>query len=280
MSEVRSKSADKRTQHSRVTKSSDVARQLASLLRAGVSANQAFELVRPDLLTLSPNRREQIELIWSVALETGGPLVPAISRFAEVLGKLDAHQVQLQLTFASPKATSKLIFGLPFIGLGLAQLLGLAPISAMTTSLPGFLALCLGLILMLIASISSRRMLRRASPEFSDPGIFLDCVIIGLQAGLPVSAAVAKAKGQVGQGPDGESSSRLEQALVLSDSTGAELTGILSAAADGLRDELFHDQSNRLAKLAVHLMIPLGLAVLPAFVLLTVVPIAIGLLGK
>jgi tight adherence protein B len=245
-----------------------------------VSANQAFELVRPDLLTLSPNRREQIELIWSVALETGGPLVPAISRFAEVLGKLDAHQAQLQLTFASPKATSKLIFGLPFIGLGLAQLLGLAPISAMTTSLPGFLALCLGLILMLIASISSRRMLRRASPEFSDPGIFLDCVIIGLQAGLPVSAAVANAKGQVGLGPDGESSSRLEQALVLSDSTGAELTGILSAAADGLRDELFHDQSNRLAKLAVHLMIPLGLAVLPAFVLLTVVPIAIGLLGK
>jgi tight adherence protein B len=133
---------------------------------------------------------------------------------------------------------------------------------------------------MLVAGISSRRMLRRASPAFSDPGIFLDCVVIGLQAGLPVSAAAENARVRVGEGRESEAFQKLEQALDLSDSTGAELTSILSAAADGLRDELFHEQSNRLAKLAVHLMIPLGLAVLPAFVLLTVVPIAIGLLGK
>lgn len=280
MSEARIESVTGRAQPGKVAKPSDVARQLASLLRAGVGANQAFEIVRPDLKNLSPDRRDQIDLLWSVALETGGPLVPAISRFTEVLARLDAHQAQLQLTFASPKATSKLIFGLPVIGLLLAQLLGLAPISAMTTSLPGFLALCLGLILMLVAGISSRRMLRRASPAFSDPGIFLDCVVIGLQAGLPVSAAAENARVRVGEERDSEAFQKLEQALVLSDSTGAELTSILLAAADGLRDELFHEQSNRLAKLAVHLMIPLGLAVLPAFVLLTVVPIAIGLLGK
>lgn len=277
MSEVRIESTK---QPAKVAKPSDVARQLASLLRAGVGANQAFEIISPDLQNLSPDHRDQIELLWSVALESGGPLVLAITRFTEVLAKLDAHQDQLQLTFAAPKATSRLIFGLPFVGLAMAQLLGLAPISAMTNSLPGFLALCLGLILMLAAGISSRRMLRRASPAFSDPGIFLDCVVIGLQAGLPVSAAAENAKVRVGEDPDSEAFQQLEQALVLSDSTGAELTSILSAAADGLRDELFHEQSNRLAKLAVHLMIPLGLAVLPAFVLLTVVPIAIGLVGK
>ncbi len=280
MFEARSREVPTSAKPNDSARPSDVARQLASLLRAGVGASQSFELVQPELQTLLPERREQIELLWSVALESGGPLVPAINRFAEVLGKLDAQQTQLQLTFASPKATSKLIFGLPIVGLVLAQLLGLAPISAMVTSLPGFLALCLGLILMLVATISSRRMLRRACPAFSDPGLFLDCVVIGLQAGLPVSTAAENSIARVGEAHDSQALKKLEQALILSDSTGAELTGILSAAADGLREEFFHEQSKRVAKLAVNLMIPLGLAVLPAFALLTVVPIAIGLLVK
>ena len=239
MSEARIESVTGRAQPGKVAKPSDVARQLASLLRAGVGANQAFEIVRPDLKNLSPDRRDQIDLLWSVALDTGGPLVPAISRFTEVLARLDTHQAQLQLTFASPKATSKLISGLPVIGLLLAQLLGLAPISAMTTSLPGFLALCLGLILMLVAGISSRRMLRRASPAFSDPGIFLDCVVIGLQAGLPVSAAAENARVRVGEERDSEAFQKLEQLELLDEVVADEGCDNLNQDDDG------HRNSNR-----------------------------------
>ncbi len=258
---------------------SEVARKLAALIAAGVGANQAWALVQTDIENLNDQQRAHINLLWSTATETGGPLGGAVARFAAVLSRLEQNHNQLRLTFASPKATSRLIFGLPFIGLGLAQLLGLNPVAAMVSSLPGFLALCLGLILMLVASIISARMLRRASPNFSDPGLVFDCVVIGLQAGLPLQSAVSNALARQTEQPAEDVLFRLKESAALSEDTGAQLTQILTAAADSLRDAVFNEQSNKIAKLAVHLMVPLGLAVLPAFVLLTVVPIAIGLLG-
>lgn len=258
----------------------EITRKLASLISAGVASNQAWRLLQPEIAQLSQQHFEQLEVLWVFATETGGPVAAALTRFAQVLGLVEANQKQLQLAFAAPKATTRLIFGLPILGLALAQLLGLSPFESMFSTLPGFLALCLGLILMLIAGIASRRMFRSAMPSPSDPGLFIDCAVIGLQAGMPPREAAERAAASQPKKPAQEAMVAFEDACQLSEATGAELTQILLSAADALRSEKFNLQSNKLAKLSVHLMIPLGLAVLPAFVLLTVVPIAIGLLGK
>jgi pilus assembly protein TadC len=51
----------------------------------------------------------------------------------------------------------------------------------------------------------------------------------------------------------------------------------LSARADALRHRLWNRRRQDLAKLSISLLLPLGLAALPAFVFLAVVPLGIGL---
>jgi tight adherence protein B len=65
--------------------------------------------------------------------------------------------------------------------------------------------------------------------------------------------------------------------MQVSEQSGIALNGLLLARADTLRHRLFSNQRSRLAKLSVSLLIPLGLAALPAFVFLAVVPVGIGL---
>jgi tight adherence protein B len=72
----------------------------------------------------------------------------------------------------------------------------------------------------------------------------------------------------------------LDEAAELSRTTGAALTQIILSSADRIREDLRFQISNRIARLSVKLMIPLGVAVLPAFILLSIVPIAISLLSN
>jgi tight adherence protein B len=72
----------------------------------------------------------------------------------------------------------------------------------------------------------------------------------------------------------------LDEAAELSRTTGAALSQIILSTADRVREDLRFQISNRIARLSVKLMIPLGVAVLPAFILLSIVPIAISLLSN
>jgi tight adherence protein B len=108
--------------------------------------------------------------------------------------------------------------------------------------------------------------------------------LIGLQAGLPLDQARQIAqqnfKQILGAEISKEDIAALNEAAELSRTTGAALTQIILSAADRMREKLRFEISNRIARLSVKLMIPLGVAVLPAFILLSIVPIAISLLSN
>jgi tight adherence protein B len=80
-----------------------------------------------------------------------------------------------------------------------------------------------------------------------------------------------------GEKVPGEQLSQLLDALSVSEQSGIALSGILSARADALRHRLLNRRRQDLAKLSISLLLPLGLAALPAFVFLAVVPLGIGL---
>ena len=109
-------------------------------------------------------------------------------------------------------------------------------------------------------------------------------MLIGLQAGLPLQVARERATEIYWQfyelEPSPEDQVALNQAAELSRNSGAALSEILLTTADRFRDELSFEISNRIARLGIKLMIPLGVAVLPAFILLSIVPIAISLLSN
>lgn len=264
-------------------RAAEVISELVSLIEAGIPATQAQHLLAEKLAALQPQAAMHFELVWRLATRLGGPASTALNRLAEVFLVSEKSTQEVKLAFAAPKATAQLVLGLPFVALGLAQALGMNPIGAIFGSPLGFISVALGLGLLIVGQLWSQRILARAAPTDRDLGCLIDCTLIGLQAGLPLEQARIAAETtylQVfGTEPEGEGVSAIYAAGALSRSTGAALTQILTGVANRVRERDRYETSNRIARLSIRLMIPLGVAVLPAFILLSVVPIAISLLS-
>lgn len=264
--------------------SANAVRRISALLGAGLPPHQALEIVGDEISQLAPENKQQFDLVWGLSAKLGGPILLALNRIADVFDRQQRNQREVQLAFSGPQATAKLVMWLPVLALLLGQAVGMNPIGAIFHSLLGALSVSLGLGLMVAGRQWTRRLLARALPASRDPGAFLDCVLIGLQAGLPLSAAQKQAAQEYeltfDEPPEKQNFERLENAAELSRSTGAAVGDILIAEADGFREQQRYEVATRISKLGVQLMIPLGVAVLPAFILLSIVPIAISLLSN
>jgi tight adherence protein B len=245
--------------------------EVTALLRSGTSQTAARNHLQTDDLT--EFQVKQFQFIWEVATESGGHLALALDRLAEVFR---AQQLQF-----SPKATANLILLLPLFAVLFSELLGLSALGASFGTALGAVSVGLGLLLLIVARISSLRMLEKAKPREADPGAFLDAVAIGLSAGLnpKAAAAMARTKSKVlfGEEVSADQLNIFWEAVKVSEQSGIALNGLLSARADALRHRLWSNHRSQLAKLSISLLIPLGLAALPAFVFLAVVPVGIGL---
>lgn len=264
--------------------SANAVRRISALLGAGLPPHQALDIVGDEISQLAAEDKKQFDLVWGLSAKLGGPILLALNRIADVFDRQQRNQREVQLAFSGPQATAKLVMWLPVLALLLGQAVGMNPIGAIFHSLLGALSVSLGLGLMVAGRQWTRRLLARALPASRDPGAFLDCVLIGLQAGLPLSAAQKQAAQEYeltfDEPPERQNFERLENAAELSRSTGAAVGEILIAAADGFREQQRYEVATRISKLSVQLMIPLGVAVLPAFILLSIVPIAISLLSN
>ena len=265
-------------------RSSETIRRVAALISAGLPAQQAHQLCEKDISRMPSADAKQFELVWSLAQQLGGPVVLALNRIIEVFERNDKNAKEVELAFAGPQSTSKLVMGLPVVALVLAQLTGMNPFGAIVGSLLGLLSVCLGAGLLVTGHYWTKRLLAKALPQSLDPGAYLDCVLIGLQAGLPLDSARETAARNFRSVFFADVSERdvaaLDEAAELSRTTGAALTQIILSSADRVREDLRFQISNRIARLSVKLMIPLGVAVLPAFILLSIVPIALSLLSN
>jgi tight adherence protein B len=264
--------------------SANAVRRVSALLGAGLPANQAMQICSDDISKLSEPDKKQFDLVWGLSAKLGGPVLVTLNRIAEVFDGQQRNRREVKLAFSGPQATAKLVMWLPVLALVLGQAVGMNPIGAIFQSPLGALSVSLGLGLMVAGRQWTRHLLAKALPPEHDPGAYLDCVLIGLQAGLPLSVAQAEATQEYQVAfehpPEPRNFERLENAAELSRSTGAAISQILIAEADAFREQHEYLVATRISKLGVQLMIPLGVAVLPAFILLSIVPIAISLLSN
>jgi tight adherence protein B len=253
--------------------------EITALLRSGTSARAAKQQLQTN--ELSEFQTKQFQFIWEVATESGGHLGLALDRLTEVFRAQQRQFVELGIAFASPKATANLILLLPLVAVVFSELLGLSALGASLATALGVVSIGLGLVLLILARISSLRMLEKAKPREADPGAFLDAVAIGLSAGLSPKAAATLARNKSKQhfleDVPADQLTIFWDAVKVSEQSGIALNGLLLARADTLRHRLWNSNRLALAKLSVSLLIPLGLAALPAFVFLAVVPVGIGL---
>ncbi|SMX64594.1 Type II secretion system (T2SS), protein F [Brevibacterium sp. Mu109] len=147
-------------------------------------------------------------------------------------------------------------------------------------------------------SIRSSGRVPAGTSAVDDLAFDLDLVAVCLQAGLPVDRALDHAVRASGDrsglahiarstrlglaGDTGGERTELSAVIAVirfSSRTGVALAPLLQAHADELRRSEHRRRQIAAARLGVMLVMPLGVCVLPAFVLLGVVPVLLTLLG-
>lgn len=235
-------------------------RQYAELSRAG------------HKVELNPNQfgeetAKQVQTLLEVTRSAGGPIAKTLDRLASVVNHQEQTRSELELAVAGPKASSRLVMSLPllvFIGSGIAGI----PIFKVLASSPlVWVSLSLGLLMFWLGARWTNRILDRAKPNSRDPGLELDALAIAIQAGLPLRAAAELARIT--------DTSELEE---LAADSGIAISELVADRADSLRQEQFNTDRLKIQKASVAVLWPLGLTVLPAFVLIAIVPVGTSLI--
>lgn len=215
---------------------------------------------------------------WQVATDAGAPLAPTLHSFSGSLRSLAQVQRELQSALAGPRATARLVLGLPLVGMLFGVALGFDTVTVLVTTVPGLGCLAAGLGLMAVGRWWSSRLVASAAPRQVTPGLGLDLVAIAVSGGISIPRALAlvdEARTRCGLADDG-SRAVLAEVLDLSRRAGVPAAGLLRSEADEARRVAQSAGDRRAATLAVTLMVPLGVCVLPAFLLLGVAPLLIS----
>jgi len=235
-------------------------RQYAELVKAG-------HLAEFDLTNLLPSNTKYVEAILSLNEQVGGSIAKSLERMATVIANRDQSSSELELAVAAPKSSARLVLSLPilvFLGAGIA---GIPIFHTLAEPSIVWLSLGLGILLFLLGNRWTNRLLAKAQPTKSDPAIELEKLAVLVQAGLPLSAA-----------RDYQIQTDIEDLRELSATSGIALLNLVIERADNLRLEQFHSDRMKIQKTSVAVLWPLGLTVLPAFVLTAIVPIGIALI--
>ena len=243
--------------------------QLTQRLRAGTSIGAAWKAEQSSLERF-PELRERVAKILKTASSLGAPVMPVIERLVQVEQHRQASQADLEAEFAAPKATARLVAWLPPSFLVFTQLMGLPILDVIWRSVVAKLAVGLGVGLLVFARVWSKRILKAAQPSQLDLTQGLELVVIALRAGLGFDAALQRVGAAV------DTSQLLVQERLLARTTGAAIAGLVEARADSIRENQARADRVRIREASIKLMWPLGAAVLPALILMLVVPMTVG----
>jgi tight adherence protein B len=250
----------------------DSLQRLIQRIRAGERVSKAWH-AEQSVLVSNPELQAVAARILKTANQVGAPVVPALERLVQVQLHKQSAQADLEAEFAAPKATAKLVSVLPFAFLALAQLMGLPIVQAFAQSNLAKVSVAIGGGLLLIARRWSRRILKNAQPRAEDPAQILELVVIALNGGMGFGSALQKV------GADVSTEALLVQERMLARTCGAPIAGLIEARADYIRAGRARADRVRIREASVKLMFPLGAAVLPALILLLVIPLASGFAG-
>ena len=295
-----------RTRRSDVAAIAAIVQRLAVLLAAGIPPISAWGYLEesepaariaamclagstvPDAIAAASAAQPPSDLLawrglataWAVATDVGSPLAPTLRDFAGSMRDLAQAQREIAVALAAPSATARLVLALPLVGLLFGMLLGFDTLGTLFTTPTGWFCLGLGAGLMLAASRWNRRLVRRAQPRDLTPGLAFDLLAIAVSGGGSLDRARAVVAAAIERfAPEGAlPTDGTEEVLDLSRRAGIPAAELLRSEAHEKRRQARADVSAQAQSLSVRLMIPLGVCVLPAFMILSVVPLLMTVL--
>ena len=271
-----------------------VVQRLAVLLAAGVAPASAWGYVDEEVAAVA-RRGEHVTATlaarteawrglaaaWQVATEAGAPLAPALRTFAASLRSLAHAGREIDTALAGPVATARMVMVLPVVGVLFGMVLGFNTLATLFTTVPGLVCLASGVALMLVAHRWNRRLVARARPHDLTPGIRCELLAIALAGGVSIERATASVDTALtAAGVVADESAAVDAVLDLSRSAGVPAADLLRAEAEECRREASARALEAASVLAVRLMLPLGLCILPAFMLVGVAPLLLAVISS
>lgn len=221
---------------------------------------------------------------WSVASHTGAPLAQSLHQLAGSQRALGQTQRDVAAALAGPRATSRLVMVLPFVGVLFGFALGFDTVHTMFATVPGAVCLAAGTLLMLFAWRWTSRLVKRAMPSDTAPGLSIELTAIAMASGSSIErarAAVEEALSRCdierGSATD---ASAIDSVLSLARAAGIPAGALLRSEAAQARRNARSAAQLVSASLATRLMLPLGICILPAFMLVGVAPLMLSVLSS
>jgi tight adherence protein B len=223
---------------------------------------------------------------WDVATRAGAPLSGCLRDLAAAFRELGQLHRDLTVALTGPRATARLVMVLPVVALLFGSLMGFDTLRTLFLTGPGLACLAVGSALMFAAARWNRRLVRRASAGGPAPGLELDLTAIGMTGGGSLDGARRTAlvsAERFGLREPGASATAtdavVDRVLALSARAGVPAAELLRSEAEQLRRDARTGGRQRAENLAVTLMLPLGVCVLPAFMLVGVAPLLLSVLS-
>jgi tight adherence protein B len=249
-------------------------------IRGGMPVAEAIVAQLPEAEADERPAWRGLAAAWWVAADVGAPLAPSLRDFAGSLRSLSEAQREIAVALSAPVATARLVMALPAVGLLFGFFLGFDTVGVLFTTVPGLVCLALGIVLMLAAVAWNRRLVAAAQPRDLTPGLRFELTAIAVSGGGALDRAVASVAEALRRcGLEGmRDDAAVESILDLSRRAGVPAAELLRGEAEEARRSARAEAAAHASVLAVRLMLPLGLCVLPAFMLLGVAPLLIAVI--
>lgn len=254
--------------------------RVATLVAAGVPPARAWELVGRLPAGNAPASAD-IAVVLRVAERTGAPVAETLGALAGALRRSAASDRAIRVALAGPRTSARVVLALPLFGLGLGASWGSGAVQVLTGSPLGWGCSAVAALLVLLGRAWTARLVRSATPDGRVPGVVLDAWAVAVSGGGSwIAAGEAVRRATSGNVPPAADAVRLREVLDLAQRAGVPAAGLLRRAAEDVRDDAAAAGLAAAERLAVRLVLPLGTCVLPAFVLVGVVPVVVGVLSS
>jgi tight adherence protein B len=186
------------------------------------------------------------------------------------------------VALAGPTATARTVLVLPAVGVLLGGLLGFDTLRMLVATPFGLSCLAAGALLLALARAWMRRLLRAAEPASVTPGLVPELVAVAMSGGASVDrarASVRRALALSGIDAGGEDEV-VDAVLALSTRAGVPAAELLRSEAQLLRRRARADGRRAAEEAGAALMLPLGVCVLPAFLVVGVAPLLASVISS
>lgn len=237
------------------------------------------------------------------SFEVGAPLAEVLELVVEGINQVLQSLAAQRRAFTGPQLSANVLTALPVGAVFGGELLGFGGTAWLLGTAAGRVALLVGVGLLAAGRVLSFQLIRRAREEVDgqlDATFLCDLARSGLTAGVSIpgvlggigaargDAELSRIAKELVMDADWEEvwdplpaqSALLERGLRASWEEGISPLRILAHLSAGTRERAAEVAEEQAGKLAVKLVVPLGLFLLPAFVVLGVLPVVVSLFGE